>query len=218
MRLWGSNVWLDESAIKGCQKCFNDFYRYIGKRELDSLEVNGWECGLGQILDLNDPSIREVLPYLLTAYIYNFAVSKNEKYIRGFAKRVPQSQRTYKDDYFFGVKYFIEAKCSYGLGKFLCGDVLPDNPKVQEEIKNFSERFAFPDTIKMTLLTGLGVKTSYIIPAEKESSFSAGIKESIWIDYDTDTFAASSQSPWADVHACPLDRMALFRIPSLPTI
>lgn len=36
-----------------------------------------WYCGLGQIVDLTDPEIYEVIPYLLTAYMYNFYLIRN---------------------------------------------------------------------------------------------------------------------------------------------
>ena len=186
MEQWGgSNIWLETDAVRSTQKCFSDFYRYFGKKNLSDLEIDGWECGLGQILDLTDPRICKVLPYLLTAYMYNFAASKSEKYVRNFVKDVPQAQRTYKDDSFFGVRHSIEMNCSYGIGKLFCGEVPSNDPKWQEEIKGFSERFRFPQTIKKTLQTGFSCKVNYVIPAEKESSFSAGIKENVWIDYDT---------------------------------
>lgn len=186
MEQWGYfDIWLEEDAVRRTRKCFSDFYRYFGKKGLNDLEIDGWECGLGQILDLNDSRICIALPYLLTAYMYNFSASKNEKYVRNFVKTVLQAQRTYKDDRFFGVKYFPDTSSSYGLGKFLSKEILLDDPEGQKRVQSFSERFQFPKTVKKTLLTEFGGKASYIIPAEKESSFSAGIKERVWIDCDT---------------------------------
>ena len=34
--------------------------------------TQGWMCGLGQILDIQQKHILEILPYILTAYLYNF--------------------------------------------------------------------------------------------------------------------------------------------------
>lgn len=48
--------------------------------ESDKADILGrWYCGLGQIVDLTDPDIYEVIPYLLTAYMYNFYLNRNSE-------------------------------------------------------------------------------------------------------------------------------------------
>jgi len=178
MEQWGgSHVWLDESAVQETRKCFSDFYRYFGKKELKDLEIDGWECGLGQILNLKDSRICKVLPFILTAYMYNFSITKNEKFVRGFIKRIDPSYLSHNDDFFFGGKAFDGGE-DYGIGGFLNGSIKLDSRVIEE----FAKRFRFPETKEQVLQTGFGEKSVYIIPAEKEIAFSAGIKGAIWID------------------------------------
>ncbi len=75
---------LDTREVAITWEIFNRFCQGYGKgkfiNEIDGTQ--GWKCGLGQILDIRQKEILEVLPYILTAYMYNFC----EEYGTGSVK------------------------------------------------------------------------------------------------------------------------------------
>lgn len=54
------------------ETCIEPIDRLRKSRNMPGLD--GWYCGLGRFIDWTDPEIYEVLPYLLTSYMYNFCL------------------------------------------------------------------------------------------------------------------------------------------------
>lgn len=83
---WSRGRWLDHTDLFA--EILERFRReFIQDYALETNCLENWECGLGQIVDLQDDNICSLLPYLLTAYIYNFA-DKNGSFVHNFLKMV----------------------------------------------------------------------------------------------------------------------------------
>lgn len=59
------------------ENCIEPVDRLRKSRNMPGLD--GWYCGLGQLIDWTDPEIYAVLPYLLTSYMYNFCLRTRKK-------------------------------------------------------------------------------------------------------------------------------------------
>lgn len=59
------------------ENCIEPIDRLRKSKNMPGLD--GWYCGLGQFIDWTDPEIYEVLPYLLTSYMYNFYLRTRRK-------------------------------------------------------------------------------------------------------------------------------------------
>ncbi len=222
LKIWGTDCdgWLPKEVGLSTQDLFRRFYTYhVSRKSLCNIGLNGWECGLGQILDIRDERIACILPYLLTAYMYNF---HSNKLITGFINNsCPSTWRpTWKDQYFFGIEPDNSLKPNdligdqqhqdsqesqkarrrpdmYGIGKYLTNGVvsLPSREKkMQEKIRNM---FFFPDA---ALIEVSGYSTDvYLVPIEALTSFEHKIKHGSYIIHkDIDSSSATKTKEEAD--------------------
>lgn len=60
-----------------CIGLFENYYKRYYKKQWPLVGLDRWYCGLAQILELTDPQIYKVIPYLLTSYMYNFYLIAN---------------------------------------------------------------------------------------------------------------------------------------------
>lgn len=89
-RLTDWNVHADEWLSADRYDAFAALYTEFQQLQLRSPlcfydELEGWECGLYQVLDIRQSEVCEMLPLLLTAYMYNY-VRKKVPFVQRFLK------------------------------------------------------------------------------------------------------------------------------------
>lgn len=114
-------VWLEETETAELFYILKDFRRIIGLKaqakvgkgmlkradaegntvdiEIDRPGIRGWQCGVCQMIDVQNEAICEVLPVLLTAYVYNFP---DNILVHKFLEDNPFKGR---NEYIYGAKY-----------------------------------------------------------------------------------------------------------------
>ena len=95
---WNSNSdnWLPADRYSAFATLYREFQRLQLRSQLDFYdELKGWECGLYQVLDISRREICEMLPILLTAYMYNY-VRKKVPFVQRFLQTEVPS--TWKSD------------------------------------------------------------------------------------------------------------------------
>lgn len=168
LRDWGYLKLLPQEKVRITQKCFATFYKRIGKKGLIQ-KIRGWDCALGQILDIDNPQMFRVIPYMLTAYMYNFGEDfglrgergKNTRFVKRYTQPLVSSlQCDYRDPKFFGCEVLAsEQEKIPGIGKLLAGKLDVNSTKERDQLHLLANNFVFPPTIRMRLSDG-----DYIIP------------------------------------------------------
>lgn len=204
------NGWLHQEVAKSTQDLFKRFYtNHVSRVWLRRMGFEGWECGLGQMLDIRDTRIACLLPYLLTAHMYNFRATK---YITGFINNsCPTTWRkTWSDDYFFGVLEdvtFSEGDTIdhkehpvYGIGKYLMGKINIISTRSNRLQDTLVQSFFFPKT-ELRNLSGYSLKT-YLVPQNELDLFESRIEKHILIDCDDGTKSIEERYVVPDASKC----------------
>ena len=204
---WGQNItaggdlstdengWLPKEVSQSTRYLVERFYYYYGKKRIKDMGLLGWECGLGQILDIRDQRIAAILPYLLTAYMYNF---RSCKYLTGFLTEKnfpPKWTMKLENDFFFGIcmdeeyvkrvkdSEFEDVPAIWGIGKCFTGS-LPDNVrKRQQMIDRIAQLFAFPET-EIVCLSDSFAPVAYVVPTKDVPVFKKKVKVKKWVVWD----------------------------------
>lgn len=113
--------WLDNTAE--LFSILKDFHRVMGLKEQDRVvrgklrkkdddgtitdisidkSIRNWQCGLCQMIDIQEDAVCEVLPVLLTAYVHNFL---DNTLVHQFLERNPLERGCKEDaaEYIYGV-------------------------------------------------------------------------------------------------------------------
>lgn len=203
LRDWNNYEWLeedDDGKAEGKTKpeklksCFEKFYRYIGKKNIPQ-GIKNWECGLGQILGGLDDNAESVLPYILTAYMYNFADYNGSKFVTAFFEGCEDyginlnKLDSLRDD-FFGCTQPKENKYpSKGIGYLLTSRTPKNAGRFNEQLKKFANRFVLKDLAWMSTMkiddlshprdidadTLCELDVSYIVPLDRLTSWHRGL-------------------------------------------
>ena len=200
--LWGCDPddgWLPDDIANVTQRLISRFYYYYGKSKISQMGLAGWECGLGQILDTRNERIVELLPYLLTAYMFNY---RGTKYISEFiTKTMPSNwEASLEDDFFFGVKKDSEFIHSveegsgpvYGIGKFLSSSLTQTGQYPQKVVNDIASLFFFPADVVIEELPEIYSSTKYVVPQKNIKAFRSRVnramksKHTLFIDVDED--------------------------------
>lgn len=181
------NGWLPKEVSQTTRYLVERFYFYYGKKRIKDMGLLGWECGLGQILDIRDQRIAAILPYLLTAYMYNF---RSCKYLTGFLSEKnfpPKWTMTLENDFFFGIcmdkEYvkrvkdveFEEVPAIWGIGKCFTGSLSDNVRKRQQMIDSIAQLFAFPET-EIIYLSDQFAPVAYVVPIKDVPVFEKKVK------------------------------------------
>lgn len=151
-----SNKWPDDHVFENADPLFQILKRfreeYVQDNPYNPCEsdyLEGWECGLWQIVDLQVENICSLLPYLLTAYVYNFS-DENSMFVSTFLKRVKEKNLDKDIDWCtcreqdFQSDSFKENYFSYGIGKLLTSTCDKSGP-FRKELEKHANRFRFPN-------------------------------------------------------------------------
>lgn len=142
----------------------------------DAIE-NGWQCGLGRMLDLREEVVCKAVPYMLTAYMYNYGLPR-KGFVRAFVKdRTEHGEGTdFSQDELFGISKLEKEAKQLGIGNLLRGKYIDPNPKVgagaggsyKTPLLHLSKLFSFSG-VELYWATGQNVAypfepQKYIIP------------------------------------------------------
>ncbi len=144
-------------------------------------ETEGWKCGLGQILDIEQKEIMEVLPYILSAYMYNFGEESqggrkkwlHTGFVKGFYERQKELERQKKLDIpkeeiekvLFGFPSSKDVRLvEKGIGKLLIDNFDIDNYRNVAILKTYSENFVFPKIAYVEEGTRMSKDSSELVP------------------------------------------------------
>ena len=185
---WNSNSdnWLPADRYSAFATLYREFQRLQLRSQLDFYdELKGWECGLYQVLDISRREICEMLPILLTAYMYNY-VRKKVPFVQRFLQTEVPS--TWKSDcnflnpnpYFIG-KYPDEnssESVDTGIGKLL----FQQCDVSEAELEKYANTFTFPalQEVKLTMDFPDGtsyVTKEYLLPKEGQSMFWRNVRK-----------------------------------------
>ena len=180
---WGSDdEWLPQNTAENIRTLIQRFYYYYGKNPIIEMGLTGWECGLGQMLNTLDERIVAILPYLLTAYMYNF---RGSKYISDFITKTkpPTWKASLDDDSFLGIcknTQFVNAIGSssgsvYGIGKFLSSTLPTGGQYADKVVDDIAHLFFFP-AVSIEELPEIYAMTTYIVPENKLGAFQNRIR------------------------------------------
>lgn len=146
---------LHNSGILRLKSCVKRFYKIIGKRNIPP-QIKFWECGLGQILGGLDEETASVLPYILTAYMYNFQEYNANRFVGQFLDRCAEKIDGWDcfdslDDTFWG---FSEPAKDYfpteGIGYLLNGKTSKRPGTQVKQLNKFASQFVLKDLALMT--------------------------------------------------------------------
>lgn len=168
---WSKGKLLPVEMMRYSQKRVREFENCQIMGSCDTI-TKGWQCGLGQILDLDDEKIYKVLPYLLTAYMYNYGRPKN-RFVSDYANYVIEKEKDYEvcfsNDEYFGIKKIDTVKdFPYeGIGRLLAGAYKIDGSSAITPLQTLSERFVISNvtfTVFTTSPSKIRFREPYIIP------------------------------------------------------
>ena len=187
---WNSNSdnWLPADRYSAFAALYREFQRLQLRSQLDFYdELKGWECGLYQVLDISRREICEMLPILLTAYMYNY-VRKKVPFVQRFLQtEVPSAWKSNcnflnPNPYFIG-KYPDEnssESADTGIGKLL----FQQCDVSEGELKRYANTFVFPALQEVKLTTpwsdGTLYVDKYILPKEGQSVFWRNVHKKNW--------------------------------------
>lgn len=163
---WGNQEWLSQKTVAATAKCFSKFYKEVGKKGVIE-KIRGWDCALGQILDIDNAQIFSVLPYILTAYMYNFGEpfglrgkkGKNNRFVKRYTEPLLQTMDlNYEDSTFFGASPLSKTQVD-GVGKLLAGEFNTDLTREKKRLELLAHNFVFPETIEIAKANGV-----FIVP------------------------------------------------------
>lgn len=146
---WAKGADFDEDIMLHSQKVVKNFLnseRHAPGR--GSVEGNfytgarGWHCGLGQMLDLDKEIVCKTLPYILTAYMYNYNLPKKD-FVRRFAAK---NEASIDEDVFFGIKpHQISEEKMPGIEKLLARKYVIEGSSDYETLRRLAKLFVFSD-------------------------------------------------------------------------
>lgn len=135
--------------------------------------IRNWQCGMCQMIDTQNTTICEVLPVLLTAYVYNFP---DNDLVHQFLDRNPLERGLEKrDEYIYGVERYPEPNLDEATGfeRLMFEQVIEchdDRDMIQQISKFFSFRNFSPYYVGGKKLDPVDL-CIYFLPKEIKSDF-----------------------------------------------
>lgn len=174
-----SKNWIPPDHGEAFETLYQEFRRLQRRFPLGYVDkLEGWECGLYQVLDIRNQEICEMLPLLLTAYMYNY-VRKSIPFVQKFQKSgFPIKWKIHPplapNAFYFGEKPDFDS-CEItdtGIGKLLSGL----GGATEQELRTYAKAFSFPRLKTVPLMQDLpdgtaAVTSEYIIPVRGQSIF-----------------------------------------------
>lgn len=164
---WAKKTSFSEDIMKYSQTVVRQFCENGAG---DTIE-NGWQCGLGQMLDLREEVVCKTVPYMLTAYMYNYGLPRKD-FVRAFVEdRTEHGKGTdFSQDELFGISILKKETKQLGIGNLLRGEYINSDAggSYKTPLLHLSKLFSFSG-VKLYWATGQNVAypfepQKYIIP------------------------------------------------------
>lgn len=201
--------WLPSNHSDAFVSLYRDFYKLQKASINNSLykvqkhssyelhdRLDGWECGLYQVLDISREDICKALPILLTAYCYNYArgISFVQNFLQAGIPNSWKSQNPFKPNlYYIGAEFDEEfqgtdaedddrsAETQSGIDKLLCGYERTDKQILGKYAKSFFfEKLEIVPTFAHLNKTTKIIDAEYIIPSRGKSVFLKSVHRRPW--------------------------------------
>lgn len=129
--------------------------------------IRNWQCGMYQMIDTQNKAICEVLPVLLTAYVYNFP---DNDLVHHFLARNPlESGLENREKYIYGVERYPNPNLNKAIGfERLMFEMATDCPEDRKMIEDISKLFRFRDFSSYLIDSG---QTIFFLPNRIRSDF-----------------------------------------------
>lgn len=189
---WNSHAdeWLSADRYDAFAALYTEFQQLQLRSPLCFYdELEGWECGLYQVLDIRQSEVCEMFPLLLTAYMYNY-VRKKIPFVQRFLKA--ELPCTWKSSDFLSPNPYFIGKCidadknsmqiaETGIGKLLTAL----GGATELELRGYANSFSFPKVRRVQFTREVTNETSfvtseYIIPEKGQSLFYRNVHKENW--------------------------------------
>lgn len=164
------SVWLpDNKAVYEIIRKFNQDVGLVNQRNLG---IRGWECGMCQMVDLSKRPVCKMLPFLLSAYLYNFP---SNKFVQCYLKQagIESAQKPF----FSGIEKddsIENEELMEGIEKLLRGKVA-NLARMRKEIFCLMDRFCFPEIVTCEMsghrCNSFGERPTYLLPSNLANKF-----------------------------------------------
>lgn len=184
--------------------------RYTQKRirEFEDVKVSdakGWQCGLGQMLDLRNEVLYSVLPYALTAYMYHYGRPKNH-FVSDYVDEVLSVDKAavFSSDAYLGIgkmpKSLDHVNARLGIGMLLLRSYVVNSDGAKKPFESLSKCFSVSGvTLQVLPSTQKIFEANYqIVPDEYGGKTFKGRKEQIEKEIERMKCSAVDESPEED--------------------
>ncbi len=177
-------------------------------REFEDVKVSdakGWQCGLGQMLDLRNEVLYSVLPYALTAYMYHYGRPKNH-FVSDYVDEVLSVDKdaVFSSDAYLGIgkmpKSLDRVNARLGIGMLLLRSYVVNSNGAKKPLEKLAECFAVSGvTLQVLPSTQKIFEANYqIVPDEYGGKAFKGRKEQIEKEIECMKCSAVDESPEED--------------------
>lgn len=152
LKAWKRKAAFSEDIMRYSQTVVRQF----GECDTEAVIENGWQCGLGQMLNLEKEIICQAVPYMLTAYMYNYGRA-NVIFVKDFVKgRIERDPKTdFTQDELFGIRKLEENIQQSGIGELLRKKYSAEGGSRKSTLEKLSNQFVFSG---VKLQPGMGRK------------------------------------------------------------
>lgn len=133
--------------------------------------IRNWQCGLCQMIDIQEDAVCEVLPVLLTAYVYNFP---DNTLVHQFLERNLLEWGCKEDitEYIYGVTRYPNPNLDDAVGfELLMFEQATDSPENRKMVSQLSKRFRFMDFSSYSLKDDLAGPHIFLLPKSIRADF-----------------------------------------------
>lgn len=204
--------WLDNTAE--LFSILKDFRRVMGLKEQDRVvsgklsiknndgniedvpidkSIRNWQCGMCQMIDIREDAVCEVLPVLLTAYVYNFP---ENTLVHQFWERNPLERGRKEDitEYIYGVTRYPDPNLDDAVDfDLLMFEQATDSPENRKMIRQLAKCFRFMDFSTYSLEDEWAGPHIFILPKGIRTDF---VKNCKWRTY------SSADGSGSNKHKC----------------
>lgn len=195
--------WLDNTTE--LFSILKDFRRVMGLKEQDRVvsgklskkdddgnaidiaidkSIRNWQCGMCQMIDIQEDAVCEVLPVLLTAYVYNFP---DNTFVHQFLERNPLERGRKEDiaEYIYGVTRYPKPNLDDATRfELLMFEQMTDLAKNREMIRQLSKYFRFMDFSPYFLKDEWAGPHIFILPKSIRADFVKNCKRRTYSSVD----------------------------------
>lgn len=154
----------------------DSFNSFVDKTEQAGADILNWQCGLCQMIDTHNEAVCEVLPVLLTTYLYAFA---GNDFVNQFLGKINVEEYPYTGKkVIYGAEkppedYMPGPNDDVGIGKLLFEYAI-DDKETRQELHSLVEFFDSQKLVSQSLKDNLIGMQLFIMPKAIKGKFKSG--------------------------------------------